>query len=272
MTTTSSSNDATSTSHGTTNTFEELKMQFTAISKQSINPEDTIDKQKQMWLHSLELWTKMIHTVVKGAVLNSSPFKTFQETLRTIMLKVHIQNLLYIDGSIAHKTFFCCLNLLDMPALHQHLLSGCKAGISDNDFLCDSVTWLLVLCFEARAKNPFSNNILEKYEMLLDALKSRVEKRMSIDSSQNGQEFVCHFEEILVFFWNISDQTIIIPSMLRIGLASGAVRWLANCGNLSVDERRPLISIIYNIVRHDDGCDELNKHNAIEIVNAYRER
>ncbi|CAF5008039.1 unnamed protein product, partial [Rotaria sp. Silwood1] len=29
--------------------------------------------------------------------------------------------------------------------------------------------------------------------------------------------------------------------MLRIGLASGAVRWLANCGNLSVDERRPLI-------------------------------
>jgi hypothetical protein len=34
--------------------------------------------------------------------------------------------------------------------------------------------------------------------------------------------------------------------------------------------RRPFISIIHNIARHDDGADELNKYDAINVIKQYQ--
>ncbi|CAF5012335.1 unnamed protein product, partial [Rotaria sp. Silwood1] len=47
------------------------------------------------------------------------------------------------------------------------------------------------------------------------------------------------------------------------------IGWLAQSTKLTDSGRRPLISIVHNIARHDDGADELNKYGAIDKIKEY---
>jgi len=75
---------------------------------------------------------------------------------------------------------------------------------------------------------------------------------------------------ILSFFWNLSDITVLIPILLKCDLAKRVVRWLSQAPMIIDKDRRPFISIVHNIARHDDGADELNKHDAINAIKQYR--
>ncbi|CAF4349122.1 unnamed protein product [Rotaria sp. Silwood2] len=77
-------------------------------------------------------------------------------------------------------------------------------------------------------------------------------------------------EFILLLFWNAADQTVLVPTLLKCGLAKRVVTWLAQSIKLKETSRRPLISIIHNIARHDDGADELNNHGAIDVIKQYQ--
>ncbi|CAF4259634.1 unnamed protein product [Rotaria sp. Silwood2] len=72
--------------------------------------------------------------------------------------------------------------------------------------------------------------------------------------------------EILRLLWDFADQTRLIPTLLKCGLAKRVIGWLAQSAMLKDESRQPLISILHNIARHDDGVDELNKHGAIDVI------
>ncbi|CAF1040417.1 unnamed protein product [Rotaria sordida] len=77
-------------------------------------------------------------------------------------------------------------------------------------------------------------------------------------------------EGILMLLWNTADQTLLVPTFLKCGLAKRVVAWLAQSTKLTEKSRRPLISIIHNIARHDDGADELNNHGVIDVIKQYQ--
>ncbi|CAF0945863.1 unnamed protein product [Rotaria sordida] len=62
------------------------------------------------------------------------------------------------------------------------------------------------------------------------------------------------------------DRTIVVPSLLRAGFGKSVIEWL-NYPTLTETARRPIVSIVHNLSRHDNGADELNKYGAIEIIN-----
>ncbi|CAF2641660.1 unnamed protein product [Rotaria sp. Silwood2] len=72
--------------------------------------------------------------------------------------------------------------------------------------------------------------------------------------------------EILRLLWDLADQTRLVPTLLKCGLAKRVIGWLAQSAMLTDESRKPLISIVHNIARHDDGVDELNKHGAIDVI------
>ncbi|CAF1128641.1 unnamed protein product [Rotaria sordida] len=77
-------------------------------------------------------------------------------------------------------------------------------------------------------------------------------------------------EGILMLLWNTADQTLLVPTFLKCGLAKRVVAWLAQSTKLTEKSRQPLISIIHNIARHDDGADELNNHGVIDVIKQYQ--
>ncbi|CAF1460409.1 unnamed protein product [Adineta steineri] len=78
--------------------------------------------------------------------------------------------------------------------------------------------------------------------------------------------------EILILFWCMANRTILVPSLIVLDLPSSAVRWLTNSNCLNVEATEPLIRIIYNMARHDDGADEYNKLEAMEVIKKYQKR
>ncbi|CAF1536456.1 unnamed protein product, partial [Rotaria sordida] len=53
------------------------------------------------------------------------------------------------------------------------------------------------------------------------------------------------------------DRTVVVPSLLRAGFGQSVIEWLNN-PTLTDTACRPIVSIVHNLSRHDNGADELN--------------
>ncbi|CAF1432252.1 unnamed protein product, partial [Rotaria sordida] len=54
-----------------------------------------------------------------------------------------------------------------------------------------------------------------------------------------------------------ADRTVVVPSLLRAGFGQSVIEWLNN-PTLTDTACRPIVSIVHNLSRHDNGADELN--------------
>jgi len=110
-----------------------------------------------------------------------------------------------------------------------------------------------------------------------DALPVR-KKRKFFQAFYKRKRYLPHYfwyalsinERILYFLWNLTDRTVLIPTLIKCDLAKRIVSWISQAAMLRKKSRRPLISIAHNISRHDDGADELNKYDAIRIIKQYQ--
>jgi hypothetical protein len=270
MNTDDNPNDSSSTSCGNIDTIEQILTKLKTLSGKPIGGEDSVDTRRQVWIDFLELWTKMLYLAVITTELDATCFANCISTFSAILEKAHINELLKTDGSIAHKTFFDCLNLLNIPAVHQYLLGRCAANTPFSDICFMNVQYLLMLSSSSCTHVPFNNDLPDTYVTLLDVLRINVEKKILTNLSGKKKELGPIANFTLNLLWNMVDRTILVPLLLRTGLAASAVQWLANSASLTATGRRPLISIVHNIARHDDGADELNKHNAIDVIKAYQ--
>jgi hypothetical protein len=260
----------TSTFHEGIDGIEQIQAKFKTLAEQSIGSGDNAISCKQLWALFLELWTKMLHLAVNAKKRDVVFFEKCTSTFSTIWANVNIDKLIVTDSSIAHDTFFGCLVPLNIPAIRQYLLGNCQTNQPFSDICFVNVQYLLLLSTMSCTYVPFNNALPDNYVELFDVLRINVDKKMPSGLSGTKHELGPIAKQILSLFWNMADRTILVPLLLRIGLAASAIQWLANSDSLTPQARRPLISIVHNIARHDDGSDELNKHNAIDIVKAYQ--
>ncbi|CAF0722355.1 unnamed protein product [Adineta ricciae] len=96
---------------------------------------------------------------------------------------------------------------------------------------------------------------------LLDVMRQYVDKDLTHDNLTDG---------ILSFIWNLTDNTMLVPLFLKTGYAKSIIDWIRTCRKkFREDKQIALLSILVNILRHDDGIDEFNKFdtmNAIENI------
>ncbi|CAF4245948.1 unnamed protein product [Adineta steineri] len=99
-----------------------------------------------------------------------------------------------------------------------------------------------------------------EYQLLL-AMRKYVDQDFTHDDLTDG---------ILSFVWNLSDSTILIPLLLKAGYAKSLIEWINTCQTKFRDDKQiALLSILLNMIRHDDGIDKfraLNTLNAIQNV------
>ncbi|CAF3613199.1 unnamed protein product [Rotaria sp. Silwood1] len=115
----------------------------------------------------------------------------------------------------------------------------------------------------------YIENYIDLFTLLIDHIdRSMPEHSQRIMKQEYGLGDIN--EGILTLLWNVADQTVLVLTLLKCGLAKKVVAWLSQSTKLTDKSRRPLISIVHNIARHDDGADELNNYGAIDVIKQYQ--
>ncbi len=128
---------------------------------------------------------------------------------------------------------------------------------------------MMFIPFETIDDQKFISNHVELFTLLIE----RVEKNMPEHSPtiiEKDYTIGIINERILSFLWNLTDRTVLIPTLIKCDLAKRIVSWISQAAIFRKKSRRSLISIAHNIARHDDGADELNKYDAINMIKQYQ--
>lgn len=228
----------------------------------------------QVWQKALAVWRKTMESlfnstsVTDTALYEDCSYVFFDK----IYTRLHFGKRLQKDGSLCYEVFYSCLDLLNVLVVDQHYLSNDNVCTLQNNSMGKYFYIVLCLCRMATNYVLFKDELVHDYMTFLKILKAYADKKVMDELSSSQKTFYTITAEILIFFWCMANRTILVPSLVLIDLPSSAVRWLANCSCLNADATEPLIRIIYNVARHDDGADEYNKLNAMEVVKEYQRR
>jgi len=163
------------------------------------------------------------------------------------------------DIDFAQKIFFSCLDQLNTSEMHQ-IIAG--EQILNYRILTANAYALLSVATEASILITLTTDLPNnQYTPLIQSMCININKHLPDQSS-----FFKMTSNILLFLWNLTDQTIVIPSLVRAGLPENLVRWLSRAHELSTDICDQLVNIAHNIARHDEGNDALNQYNALKIL------
>jgi hypothetical protein len=234
----------------------------------------TEESKRQTWLQFLSLW----HEILQTPASEIAP--CYDESARLISLLIDSTSFYTIrkDIHLARESCFKCIDQLNQSRIKDYLqLTKEQQELPENKiyykhiynlFLIASQTVSFVL-FQTVDDQKFMENHSELFILFIE----RVEKNMPEhfpDATSNNHVLKILNNSILKFLWNSTDSTVLIPIFLKCGLAKRIVSWLFQATMLTEQGRRPLISIAYNITRHDDGADEMNQYDAINAIKQYQ--
>ncbi|CAF1675507.1 unnamed protein product [Rotaria magnacalcarata] len=237
-------------------------------------PTKTSQLKKEMWSQFLVLWCEILQ------IPPSDAQSCYVKCAHALPRLINASNFLFIrkDVNIARNSCFSCITQLNHPNMRYFLqLTTEQQDLPANKIYYKHIYYLLRIATQTVSFLPFSTvedrQFIEKHADLYRLLIEKIEESMP-DHCQTVEEknhsLGIIISRVLGLLWNTADRTVLIPILLRCDLAKKSVGWLAQASKLTANSRRPLISIIHNIARHDDGVDELNKYGAIEIIKQYQ--
>jgi hypothetical protein len=168
------------------------------------------------------------------------------------------------DKEFSRQTFFGYLDLLNTLEIQQFLTALSLSTIADSIRESNIYIILFNLTVLCQFVHFVDDGLDDKYNSLFNAMRIHVEQKLQNAMPQKSTQAV--HQRILSLIWNLSDHTVTVPSLLRAGFGKSVLEWLNN-PTLTDTGRRPMVSIVHNLSRHDDGADELNKYGAIETIN-----
>lgn len=231
-----------------------------------------VEDSKKKLTESILLWKELLRTVDTADASNKQNFDEQRTLLTQVFSDAHGMDALKNDRDFARQTFFDYLDLLDTPEIRAFLTATSLTSLADsiresNVYILINILWSI--CDTVRFVD---NDIPDQYISLLNALRLHIEQKLRSNQSSALKKRVVKnlHESILKFIWNLSDQSVVVPSLLRAGLGESIMEWWVN-PKLTSSERRPMVSIIHNLSRHDEGADELNEHSALEILKRWQQ-
>ena len=246
---------------------EELFDEYTAPLGSSL----TDDQVKKDLLESIKIWGELLANAGNGNESNKQEFEEKRDTYCMIFTNAHSRHIFQNDPTFAHQVFFGYLNILDTPDIRRFLTAKSWSTIADA--IMERHIYIIVYCITQIVDLiPFHDNDLpERYDPLLDAMRINIEQTVRTVRPASSSSTNSVHQKLLDFIWNLSDRTVVVPSLLRNGFAKSIVE-LFVLPTVVAKERRSMTSIIHNLSRHDLGADELNKQNTIEILKAWQEK
>ena len=239
-------------------------------------PRTTRESKKQVWSQFVSVWCEILQLPASNAQA------CYEECARLLPILVKSSDFITSrkEIDVARENFFLCVTYFNQPHIKNYLLLNKEQQeLPENQIYYEHVYYLLLIVsqtvlfvpFESISDQQFINNHIELFSFLID----RVDKNMPENTStviQKDYSLENLNYGILNFLWNITDRTVLIPILIKCDLAKRIVSWISQADMLIEKHREPLISIAYNIALHDDGTDELNKYDAIQVIKRYQHK
>ncbi|CAF0994584.1 unnamed protein product [Didymodactylos carnosus] len=211
-------------------------------------------------LDSLEISLKhLINILDKSTTMHSRYFSCLTQLLFTIhdLIKKKLNN----DNSYKQHCFEVCFNIYLSHSMLNYLRG--EELTTDKIAICQLLWETLtdLFCLPSTIKLPFQGNILSDYESVLKAFL------IYIDRYSTRKEKLVHI--LLKLIGNLSDKTVCIPSFINCDYVPHVLKWFQNPA-VSYQHRRIIISLIHNLCRHECGINEMNKHNAVQILKDFK--
>jgi hypothetical protein len=240
--------------------FKDFNQETTAISDS--------ENMKKRLRQSISLWNELLTIATNANEKN----KCYFDQNRVLVLRVFSDatetDLFNNDSEFSREIFFGYLDILNTNEIQQFLTASSPSTLADAIRESNVDILLSVLSFLCKFVSFVDDNIANNYNCLFNAMRLHAEQKLQNAQSQpstNKKSASIH-QRILSLIWNFSDLTVNVPSLLRAGFGKSVLEWL-NYPILADTDRRPMVSIVHNLSRHDDGADELNKYGAIETIN-----
>ncbi|CAF1420355.1 unnamed protein product [Adineta ricciae] len=255
--------------------IEQYNTKLDELVKQIINSKNIADvDMKNVWQKALILWrTAMEYMIDSAAASDAASYADCSYIFyNKIFIGLDLENRLEKDGPLCYEMFYSSLDLLTVLVIDRHHLTNDDISTFQNNTMNNYFYISMALCISACNFVPFDDRLVNDYIPFFINLKAYADKKVASELSSGNEGFDRVTSEILILFWCMANRTILVPSMIRLDLPKHAVKWLSDSGYLNAEATEPLIRIIYNMARHDDGADEYNKLGALEIVKQYQRR
>jgi hypothetical protein len=222
------------------------------------------ENMKKRLNQSISLWNDLLNMVINVNEKNKQYFDQNRVLFTKIFCNIAETDLFENDDEFSRQTFFGYLDLLNTHEIQEFLTASLSSTLADS--IRESNIYMIVFILKTLCEYALfvDNDIDEKYNSLFNALRIHVEQKLQNTLPQKNTKTI--HQHILSLLWNLSDRTVVVPSLLRAGFGKSVLEWL-NYPTLADTARRPMVSIVHNLSRHDDGADELNKYEAIETIN-----
>lgn len=241
--------------------FQELLHKF----QQARKTEDKQNRIRQV----TALCNELIDTIEKATSDDTDDFQSCFELLYEDL--INLENVLSTEDSklFVREIFFMILDLLNKSQVCRFLNNHEDIAILHKKLYERVVNLLVYAVSVAPTHVLFTKDdvITRKYADIFCAMYNRVKSNLStsIQTQRSTVDDIQTTEFILLFIWNLSDRTIIVPWLLGICFVKTMLECL-KIRELPLETINSIISIIHNISRHDDGADEIRKLDGLMTI------
>ncbi|CAF4428617.1 unnamed protein product [Rotaria sp. Silwood2] len=242
--------------------FQQLLSKFQQIQDNNNNYQDVIHQ-------ILSLCNELIDTIEKVTFTHMNDFQNCLELFHYI--ESFFQTIIFMKNEklLIREIFFALLDLLSKPQICSYLDGDQQTKVPYQEIYKCITNLLMKLASEKVNSVQFKNDdsTIQKYTITFTAMYKRVEHNLHVNIHTEQRVVSDNITTLLIlsFLRNLSDRTIIVPWLLGIGLAKSIVECL-KIVEISFYTAHQIVSIIYNISRHDEGGDELNTFDGLQIL------
>jgi len=221
-----------------------------------VNSTDSDDTVKHALQQLLIYWSDVL-----GAADSASDDELFALNVsRAFLTKVFTiaitKDCFMNDHSFTHQILRTCFDLL---VNHIDIFTNTNVT-SVTIFFISNICLIMIIASNLISLVRCTDiDFFEKNEdQLLIAMREHVDHDFTHDNLTDG---------IISFIWNLSDNTLLVPLLLKANYAQSLIEWIENCETkFREDKQLALIYILLNMVRHDDGIDQFNALDALDVI------
>ncbi|CAF1472663.1 unnamed protein product [Adineta steineri] len=244
------------------NVFENLACKFQQLQKSDV---DSRDRYRQ----GIVLCNELIDSIATATIGDADAYRICLKLFSKVIEEFRFGIITNDEKLLEREIFFAFLDLLSKREICTYLNDDQCTTMPQKEFY-EFLTNVLLnisssnvgcICFTSddAATRKYTDTFYtmwKRVERNVHFINQTEQKLPVIDSTAN---YIRHF------FWNLCDRTVVVPWLLNNGVVKIILECLKTL-TLSSEKDEDIAAIIYNISRHDDGADELNKLDGLRIL------
>ncbi|CAF3955055.1 unnamed protein product [Rotaria sp. Silwood2] len=199
-------------------------------------------------------------------VISNNSFQEIFNSLISTQVTLDLSSIFENNLFYARTVFYRSFDLISLPLIVDFLNDKYPSELFSH--------MTLIFCTIINYIDSASRHVIFKKDDLQNLVSSMHLLIEYVDKNKQNSNVTCisiTVHSILLCFVTLTDKTILVPSIIETKCSNYVLKWIS-MQDLSLDIQRICMYILYNIARHDQGAEALNKANGINIVKDFQQR